>query len=123
MANGRVTGLTSTKNAAQCWMMSDSIEYKTLVRCRNKLVTAFKLDPVTIANNLVAKNLIPPAVASEVTELSTKEQKAGVLVECVFGKVEISQRQYDCFIAVFSEYGWLGDLVDVLNRTHRKFMP
>ena len=104
-------------------MMSDSIEYKTLVRCRNKLVSAFKLDPVTIANNLVARNLIPPAVASEVTELATKEQKAGVLVECVFGKVEISQRQYDSFIAVFSEYGWLSDLVDVLNRTHRKFMP
>ena len=104
-------------------MMSDSIEYKTLVRCRNKLVTAFKLDPVTIANNLVAKNLIPPAVASEVTELATKEQKAGVLVECVFGKVEISRGQYDCFIAVFSELGWLSDLVDILNCTHRKFMP
>lgn len=41
------------------------------------------LDAVTIANDLVARDLIPPAVASEVTELATKEQKGVKLVECV----------------------------------------
>ena len=103
-------------------MMSDSVEYQTLVRCRDKLYTAFRLDPVTIAHSLVATNLIPPTVASEVNELATSEQKAGRLVECFFGKVEISHCRYDDFITVFYRYGWLGDLVDILNSTRRKFM-
>ena len=100
--------------------MSDSIEFLALTRCRDKLVTAFKLDAVTVANALVSNNLIPPAVSSEVGELASSERKANRLVDCVFAKVEISRTHYNSFIAVFSQVAWLSDIVDILNSTHRK---
>ena len=100
--------------------MSDSVEYRTLSRCRDKLVTAFKLDAVTIADAFVSRNLISPAIASEVNELVTSEQKARRLVDCVFGQVQISHTQYDSFMYVFSQLDWLQDIVRILNSTHSK---
>ena len=100
--------------------MSDSVEYRTLSRCRDKLVTAFKLDAVTIADAFVSRSLISPAIASEVNELVTSEQKARRLVDCVFGQVQISHTQYDSFMSVFSQLDWLQDLVRVLNSTRSK---
>ena len=66
------------------------------------------LDAVTIANDLVARDLIPPAVASEVTELATKEQKVVKLVECVLtvGVVELSREQYHGLVAVLVQHSW-----------------
>jgi hypothetical protein len=100
--------------------MSDSVEYRTLSRCRDKLVTAFKLDAGTIADTFVARSLISPAIASDVNELTTSEQKARRLVDCVFGQVQISHTQYDSFMSVFSQLDWLKDLVSKLNSTHGK---
>ena len=97
--------------------MSDSVEYRTLSRCRDKLVTALKLDAVTIADAFVSRSLISPAIASEVNELVTSEQKARRLVDCVFGQVQISHTQYDSFMSVFSQLDWLNDLVRILNST------
>ena len=102
--------------------MSDSVEFRALTRCRDKLVTAFKLDAVTVANVLVSNNLIPPAVSSEIGELATlsSERKANRLVDCIFAKVQISHTHYNSFIAVFSKVAWLSDIVEILNSTHRK---
>ena len=100
--------------------MSDSVEYRSLVKCRDKLVTAFKLDAVTVANCLVSSNLIPPAISSEIGELATSERKASRLVDCIFAKVEISHTHYSSFVTVFSQFGWLSDIVEILNSTHRK---
>ena len=102
--------------------MSDSVEYRTLARCRDKLVTAFKLDAVTIADAFVSRSLISAAIASEVNELATSEQKARRLADCVFGQVQISPHtQYGNFMSVFSQLDWLKDLVHILNSTHSKF--
>ena len=38
--------------------MAESLEYKTLVRCRSKLVTALQLDPPDVADVLISKGLI-----------------------------------------------------------------
>ena len=103
--------------------MSDSVEYRTLSRCRDKLVTAFKLDSVTIADAFVSQSLISATIASEVNELATSEQKARRLVDCVFGQVLISDTQYDKFMSVFSQLDWLKDLVRILNSTHSKLVP
>lgn len=100
--------------------MTDTLEYETLVRCRNKLVTALKLDPANVADELISKNLVPPSVATEMTELTRSEDKARRLVECIFNKVELSSGAYESFIAVFTECGWLEDLVGILNAAHRK---
>ena len=103
-------------------IMSDSIEFLTLTRCRDKLVAAFKLDAVTVANALVSNNLIPPAVSSEIGELTSSERKANRLVDCIFTKVEISRTHYNSFIAVLSQVAWLNDIVDILNSTYRKLL-
>ena len=100
--------------------MSDSVEYQSLVKCRDKLVIAFKLDAVTVANSLVSSDLIPPAISSEIGELATSERRASRLVDCIFAKVEISHTHYGSFITVFSQFGWLSDIVEILNSTHRK---
>ena len=102
--------------------MSDSVEYRTLSRCRDKLVTAFKLDSVTIADAFVSQSLISATIASEVNELATSEQKARRLVDCVFGQVLISDTQYDKFMSVFSQLDWLKDLVRILDSTHGKLV-
>lgn len=101
--------------------MSDSIEFRSLTRCRDKLVTALKLDAVTVANALVSSNLIPPAVSSEIGELASSERKANHLVDCIFAKVQISHTHYSRFIAVLSQLAWLNDIVEILNSTHCKF--
>ena len=100
--------------------MSDSVEYRTLVRCRDKLITAFKLDAQTIADILVSKDLIPPNVASEIGESDKSERKANRLVDCLFSKVEISRKNFDQFITVFARVPWLKDIVEILTSTYRK---
>ena len=100
--------------------MSDSVEFRALTRCRDKLVTAFKLDAVSVANALVSSNLIPPVVSSEIGELASSERKANRLVDCIFAKVQISHTHYNSFIGVFSQLTWLSDIVEILNSTHRK---
>ena len=95
--------------------MSDSVEYRALVTCREKLVSAFKLDPLTIADSLVAKDMVPPSVSTtETSELARR------LVDCVFTKVEICRTHYDTFITVLSQHGWLNDIVRILKSTHGK---
>ena len=101
---------------------SDSVEYETLVRCQDKLVAAFKLNPLRIANHLIDMDLVPPSIVQQVSELATVEQKAKRLVECVFEMVKISHRQYHCFITVLSWLYGLSGLIDVLESTYRKFM-
>ena len=108
---------------ARLGKMSDSVEYRTLSRCRDKLVTAFKLDSVTVADAFVSQSLISATITSEVNELATSEQKARRLVDCVFGQVQISHTQYDKFMSVFSQLDWLKDLVRILNCTHSKLVP
>ena len=96
--------------------------YETLVRCQDKLVAAFKLDPLEIAHHLDITHLVQPSIVKQVSELATVEQKAKRLVECVFEMVKISHRQYHRFIAALSWFHWLSGLIDVLESTHRKFM-
>ena len=118
-ARTKICGRSSVHNTPRATVikMSDSIEYKTLARCRDKLVTSFKLDPLVIADNLVAKDLVPPTLASPTTERATLARK---LIDCVFSKVEISRNHYDTFIAVISQHGWLKDIVEILASTHSK---
>ena len=101
--------------------MAESLEYQTLVRCRSKLVTALLLDPPDVADVLISKGLIPPSVASEMSELVRSAEKSRRLVECIFNKVELSSDSYHSFIDAFTESGWLDDLIGILNAAHRKY--
>ena len=101
-------------------IMSDSIEYRTLVRCREKLVTAFTMDTMAVANALVSNDLLPPNVSSEIGELATSQGKANRLVDCILSKVLISHTHYNSFIVVFSQIPWLSDIIEFLKSTYGK---
>ena len=68
--------------------MSDSVEYRTLPRCHDKLVTAFKLDAVIIADTFVSRSLILPTIVLEKNELVTSKQRARRLVDYVFDQIK-----------------------------------
>ena len=101
--------------------MTDSLEYQTLVQSYNKVVIGLKLDPATVAEELIARSLIPPSVASEMAVQSvTKAQKARTLVQYLLDKVELSSDHYYNFVSTISELGWLNDLVGILTSCHSK---
>ena len=72
--------------------MSGSVEYRTLSRCHDKLVTAFKLDAVITADTFISQSLISPTIALEMNELVTSEQKARRLVDYVFDQIKVMQQ-------------------------------
>ena len=101
--------------------MTDSLEYQTLIQSYNKVVIGLKLDPATVAEDLIARSLIPPSVASEMAVQSvTKAEKARRLVQYLLDKVELSSDHYHSFVSAISELGWLNDLVGILNSCHSK---
>ena len=89
--------------------MAESLEYKTVLSCFDKLVTALKLDPLTVANELVAEGLIPPV------DGSVDAQK---LAQLLRDKIKLTPKRYYDVIKVFSRHEWLGDIVDILQEEH-----
>ena len=89
--------------------MADTLEYKTVLSCFDKLVTALKLDPLAVSNELVAEGLIPPADGSV-----DAQKLAQVLLE----RIQLSPKRYYDVIKVFSRHEWLGDMVDILQEEH-----
>ena len=86
-------------------------EYETFLSCFDKLVTALKLDPLAISNELVAAGLIPPQYRAV-----DAQKLAQVLLE----RIQLSSKCYYDIIKVFSRHEWLGDIVDILQEEHSK---
>ena len=89
--------------------MAESSEYRTVVSCFKKLVTALKQDPVAVANELVSESLIPPA------DGSIDAQK---LAQLLLEKIELSPKRFYDIVKVFSRLDWLEDIVDILQTEH-----
>ena len=89
--------------------MAETLEYKTVVSCFNKLVTALKQDPVAVANELVSESLIPPV------DGSIDVQK---LAQLLLDKIQLSPKRYYDIVKVFSRLDWLADIVDILQSEH-----
>ena len=89
--------------------MAESSEYRNVVSCFNKLVTALKQDPVAVANELVSETLIPPA------DRSIDAQK---LAQLLLEKIELSPKRYYDVIKVLSRLDWLADIVVILQTEH-----
>ena len=89
--------------------MAESLEYKTVLSCFDKLVTALKLDPLAVSNELVAESLIPPV------DGSVDAQK---LAQLLLDKIQLSPRRYYDVVKVFSRHEWLRDVVDILQEEH-----
>lgn len=95
--------------------MSTSLEYRTLLECFDKLVTALKSDPASVAVHLAAKGLTP---ADGVTDQRTKAEQARWMASEILGKVSLVPSRYDDILNVLSEHTWLRDMVKILNSTY-----
>ena len=97
---------------------SDSVEYKTLIGCVNKLTIAFKSSLTSIANDLLSNGFIPPEVHDKVTEMASglsDDLKATKLVKCVTDQVRMCPGRYYDFMAlpVLKEQ-WLSSLKNAI---------
>ena len=93
--------------------MSASIEYKTVVACFDKLVIALKSDPLTVSNELVSSNLIPPL---EVDGQVSAQKIAQLLLD----KIKVAPQRYHDMLEVFSRHDWLKDIVGILQSEYSK---
>ena len=98
--------------------MGESLEHKTICECFGSLVTAFKDDPITIADDLVAVALIPPL---EDVAHQKPSELARRLAEYIRNKVLLAPSRYEDVVRVLSKHQWLGDIVRILKRTYGKF--
>ena len=89
--------------------MTESLEYKTVLSCFSKLVTALKLDPLAVLNELVAEGLIPP-----MDEVIDAQKLASLLLDII----KLSPKRYYDVVKVFSRHEWLGGIVDILQEEH-----
>ena len=88
----------------------ESKEYKTILRCFNKLVIALKLDPMTILNDLATEDLLP-------LDTQADAQKLAIAIS---GLVTIDKSNYDRVLKVLSNYDWLKQIVALLKSTYGK---
>ena len=69
-------------------------------------MTALKSDPLTLSNELVSENLIPPLDG---------QVSAQKLAELLLRKIEVTPKRYYDVINVFSRHDWLKDIVEILQ--------
>ena len=98
--------------------MADSLEYRTIFECFGSLVTAFKGDPVAIADELAAVALIPPP--QDVAD-QKKSDLARRLAEDIRDRVKLSPSRYEDVVRVLSKHKWLEDIVRILQNTNGEF--
>lgn len=91
-------------------MMSDTAEYKTLIECSDKLISAFQADPFSIADKLLARGFISPALH--------REALPRALVMSVIKQVELNKKRYYNFLEIVQEELWLEDIKEVICNTY-----
>ena len=101
-------------------MATESLEYKTLIGCIDKLTAAFRSSLLTVSNELLAKGFISTeAHGKVVTSALGDDVKAAQLVKCVTDLVSVCPGRYYDFTAlpIFKE-PWLNPLHQVLTATY-----
>ena len=82
-------------------MASESVEYKTLIKCFDKLTIAFKSSPISIANELLANGFISSEVHEQVLLPGLGDDvKATRLVKCVTDTVNACPGRYYDFMSL-----------------------
>ena len=99
--------------------VSESLEYKTLLACKSKLVTAIKLDVSAITDDLESKNLVP---INKVPREGIDIDRAREVVSCILDRVKLSAARYKEFVHVLSENHCLGeDITEALENAYSKY--
>ena len=101
-------------------MATESLEYKTLIGCIDKLTAAFRCSPLTVANELLSNGFISPEAHGKVlTSLLGDDVKAAQLVKCVTDLVSVCPGKYYDFMALsLFEEPWLNPLHQVLTTAY-----
>ena len=94
-------------------LMSGPMEYQVILTCFDSLVTALRLDPASVADELAAKGLIPPGEIS-----GTNAEQSRVLVNSILDRVKVAPDRYRDVLDIFSRHEWLADIVRILRTTH-----
>ena len=90
--------------------------YKAIVRCHDKLVTAFSTDILTISGVLVAREFIPPEISGKMLLPNlTPQEKATSLVSAITKKIKLDPDQFQELIKIFSEQACTKDIVTSLS--------
>ena len=78
----------------------ESIEYKALAGCFDKLVIAFKTPHLKIASELYSREIIPVEVLSKASIVGvTDETKATWILESALNQVQVCPEKYHDFMA------------------------
>ena len=86
-------------------------EYLALVNGTDKITSEISADPLTVAQKLMAKGLIPPvSLSSTLLQTKEKELKASELIKQVINKVGSFPENFEVFLTVLNEMPWLQQL-------------
>ena len=78
--------------------------HKAIIRCHDKLVTAFSTDILSISGALVAKEFIPAESSSKMLLPNlTPQEKATILVIAITEKIKLVPNRFQELIKIFSE--------------------
>lgn len=104
-------------------MESESVEYKTLIKCTDKLTIAFKFSIISTANELLANGFISSEAYGSILTTSGlgEDEKASRLVKCVTDTVKAYPGKYRDFMALpmFQKYS-LTKLYDIITNEYGK---
>ena len=90
--------------------------HKAIIRCHDKLVTAFSTDILSISGALVAKEFIPAESSSKMLLPNlTPQEKATILVIAITEKIKLVPNRFQELIKIFSEQTCTKDIVTSLS--------
>ena len=96
--------------------LSSVSDYKAIIRCHDKLVTALSTDILSISGILLAKEFISEETHSKMlVTTSTPKKKATDLVIAITEKIKLVPDRFQELISVFSEQTFTKDIVPSLS--------
>ena len=95
-------------------------EYKAVLSCHDKLVTAFSNDPIRISGVLLANGIVSEDTnAKMLLPSATPQEKATILINNVRKVIKSNPRNFFKFMGILSGEPWTTDIVDILHFAFR----
>ena len=93
-------------------------QYAALVAVSDKMVSSLSADPLSVAQMMFAKGLIPQATLQSLGVVSkTKTEAAAELVQLVLSLVKDFPENFDEFMDVVDKHLWLKNLAKLIRET------
>ena len=100
---------------------SQSVEYATMLECRDALVLGISQDPQTVANKLFSVGLAPRYLVDRMLLQPIENcDKATEIVSLVMKKVEGSPETLEGFMSILADFPSLNDLTRLLHEIYER---